>query len=246
MAGGTNNAVGSDDDEGTKELNQTMDYRDLMKNQANMGIDDDFGDMLVLPLPEEVFDHTYKACKNEYVFLQKYEEENDDGWCNTGCCWLCKVFWYDRYKKDFFLSRITIEDQGKILSVFGLEYFFVDRHGMNCDTLRHPLLFRKDGELTIQPRKVTYDLDGNAEIDKSDPEHVCKMRLQGKGIELKKIDMITGNEILECFIEYKSSTKTLSIDNIRTHMGSKTQIIGEYDLAPDREQKNKALLGITV
>merc|ERR1712147_556909 len=112
------------------------------------------------------------------------------------------------------------------------------RHGMNCDTLRHPLLFRKDGELTIQPRKVTYDLDGNAEIDKSDPEHVCKMRLQGKGIELKKIDMITGNEILECFIEYKSSTKTLSIDNIRTHMGSKTQIIGEYDLAPDREHKN--------
>ena len=55
-------------------------------------------------------------------------------------------------------------------SVFGLEYFFVDRHGMNIDTFRNPLLFRKDGKLTMQPRKVSYDLDGNAEIDKSDPE----------------------------------------------------------------------------
>ena len=41
---------------------------------------------------------------------------------------------------------------------------------MNIDTFRNPLLFRKDGKLTMQPRKVSYDLDGNAEIDKSDPE----------------------------------------------------------------------------
>ena len=36
----------------TKEMPQAMDYRELMKNQNNMGIDDDFGDMLVIPLPE--------------------------------------------------------------------------------------------------------------------------------------------------------------------------------------------------
>lgn len=47
---------------------------------------------------------------------------------------------------------------------------------MGCDTYRHPLMFRKDGALTIQPRKVTYDLDGNAEIDKSDPE--VKMQIE--------------------------------------------------------------------
>lgn len=72
------------------------------------------------------------------------------------------------------------------------------------------------------------------------------MRLQGKGIELKKIDMVTGKEILEVFIEYKKDTETLHVDNIRTHMDSKTQIVGEYKLAPDREQKNKDLLGIEV
>ena len=72
------------------------------------------------------------------------------------------------------------------------------------------------------------------------------MRLQGQGIELKKVDLITGKESLECFIEYKKETKTLHIDNIRTHLGAKTQLVGEYDVAPDREQKNKDLLGITV
>jgi len=132
------------------------------------------------------------------------------------------------------------------LEIFGLEYFFVDRQGHGIDTYRDGLLFRKDGELTIQRRKVSYDLDGNAEIDKSDPENACKLRLQGQGIELKKVDLITGRELLECFIEYKKDTKTLSIDNIRTHMGAKTQLVGEYDVAPDREQKNKAILGITV
>jgi len=234
------------DDEGDKEYNQTMDYREMMKNQANQAIDENFGDELVIPLPEEVFDRTYKACKHEHIFLQKYEEENDEGWCNTQCCYLCKVFWYRKYTKDFLNSRITIEDQGKILSIFGLEYFFVDRQGHQIDTYRNALLFRKDGKLTIQPRKVSYDLDGNAEIDKSDPEHACIMRLQGQGIELKKVDLVTGKESLECFIEYKKETKTLRIDNIRTHLGAKTQLVGEYDLAPDKEQKNKDLLGITV
>lgn len=33
-------------------MNQTMDYRELMKNQNEMGIVDDFGDELVLPVPE--------------------------------------------------------------------------------------------------------------------------------------------------------------------------------------------------
>ena len=72
------------------------------------------------------------------------------------------------------------------------------------------------------------------------------MRLQGKGLELKKIDMVTGKEILECFIEYKKDSKRLVIENMRTHMGAKTQIVGEYDIAPNIEQKNKALLGIDV
>ena len=70
------------------------------------------------------------------------------------------------------------------------------------------------------------------------------MRLQGQGIELKKVDLVTGRESLECFIEYKKQTKTLRVDNIRTHLGAKTQLVGEYDVAPDKEQKNKDLLGI--
>ena len=65
------------------------------------------------------------------------------------------------------------------------------------------------------------------------------MRLQGKGLELKKIDMVTNVETVECFIEYKKETKTLIVDNIRTHLGSKIQVVGEYDLAPHEEQKNK-------
>ena len=49
-------------------------------------------------------------------------------------------------------------------------------------------------------------------------QHICKLRLQGKGIELKKIDMVTGKEILECFIEYKKDTKRLLIDSVRTRL----------------------------
>jgi len=71
MAGGTNQAVS--DEEGDKEYEQTMDYREMMKNQANQAIDENFGDELVIPLPKEVFDRTYKACKHEHIFLQKYE-----------------------------------------------------------------------------------------------------------------------------------------------------------------------------
>ena len=56
--------------------------------------------------------------------------------------------------------------------------------------------------------------------------------------------MVTGKEILECFIEYKKDTKRLLIENTRNHMGSKTQIIGEYAKAPNHLQKNKALLGL--
>ena len=40
------------DDEGDKEYEQTMDYREMMKNQANQAIDENFGDELVIPLPE--------------------------------------------------------------------------------------------------------------------------------------------------------------------------------------------------
>ena len=107
---------------------------------------------------------------NLFYAVNPCQEENDEGWCNTECCYPCKVWWYHKYKKDFLNSRITIEDHGRILEIFGLEYFFVDRQGHGIDTYRDGLLFRKDGELTIQRRKVSYDLDGNAEIDKSDPE----------------------------------------------------------------------------
>ena len=40
------------DEEGDKEYEQTMDYREMMKNQANQAIDENFGDELVIPLPE--------------------------------------------------------------------------------------------------------------------------------------------------------------------------------------------------
>ena len=53
---------------------------------------------------------------------------------------------------------------------------------MNIDTFRNPLLFRKDGKLTMQPRKVSYDLDGNAEIDKSDPE--VRISISKRGFSL--------------------------------------------------------------
>ena len=53
---------------------------------------------------------------------------------------------------------------------------------MNIDTFRNPLLFRKDGKLTMQPRKVSYDLDGNAEIDKSDPE--VRISISKRGLSL--------------------------------------------------------------
>ena len=67
------------------------------------------------------------------------------------------------------MCRFFGQLMNRFQSIFGLEYFFVDRQGMNLDTYRNPLLFRKDGKPTIQPRKVTYDLDGNAEFA-GDPE----------------------------------------------------------------------------
>ena len=40
------------DDEEMNQYEQTMDYREMMKEQANQAIDEDFGDMLVIPIPE--------------------------------------------------------------------------------------------------------------------------------------------------------------------------------------------------
>ena len=34
------------------QYEQIMDYREMMKEQANQAIDEDFGDMLVIPIPE--------------------------------------------------------------------------------------------------------------------------------------------------------------------------------------------------
>ena len=62
------------------------------------------------------------------------------------------------------ICRFVGQLMNRFQSIFGLEYFREDHHGMNIDTYRQPLLFRKDGKPTIQPRKVTYDLDGNAEF----------------------------------------------------------------------------------
>ena len=46
-----NKPVFSDDEE-MNQYEQTMDYREMMKEQANQAIDEDFGDMLVIPIPE--------------------------------------------------------------------------------------------------------------------------------------------------------------------------------------------------
>ena len=40
------------DDEDMNQYEQTMDYREMMKDQANQAIDENFGDMLVIPIPE--------------------------------------------------------------------------------------------------------------------------------------------------------------------------------------------------
>ena len=40
------------DDEDAKEYEQTMDYRELIKNKVDQAIDEDFGEMLNIPLPE--------------------------------------------------------------------------------------------------------------------------------------------------------------------------------------------------
>ena len=50
-----------------------MELRELMKNQNKMTIDEDFGDELKIPLPQEIMDWTYKGFEKQNVYIQKYE-----------------------------------------------------------------------------------------------------------------------------------------------------------------------------
>ena len=63
----------SDDEDENKDREQTMELRELMKNQNKMTIDEDFGDELKIPLPEDIMDWTFKGVQKENVYLQKYE-----------------------------------------------------------------------------------------------------------------------------------------------------------------------------
>ena len=63
----------SDDEDENKDREQTMELRELMKNQNKMTIDEDFGDELKIPLPEDIMDWTFKGVLKENVYLQKYE-----------------------------------------------------------------------------------------------------------------------------------------------------------------------------
>lgn len=231
MERGRNDGVSSSDDDDRPQL----ELLNMVKAAKDRQPDEDFGDILKLPFPDDILDYTFKGDKIENIYLGQYDESE----CKT-CAVPCYNWMKSNYNLQFTLSRVTMEDQGKFLNVTGLEFFPFDDA-----QLTDSMLFRKDGKYTPQPPRTRIDNDGVAKFITQ--EFVCILKLEGRGISLKKIDAVTEEEVVDCFIEYKKDEykkgeKQLVIDNNRSRKGVKSQVVGTYTLASWKDQKNKAYI----